>query len=296
MHQKQNKGLIHLILSLFFTISISSNALAYTLSTPVMTSNTLPSGTVTYSSRYSSGFDGFKAFDQNPNTGWAANTSSGWLSYQFPISKKITKYSINPFYILEYNPKSWTFEGYTGATWDVIDVQTNITSWVADTVKDFPVFNTNSYIKYRINVTTNNGNQFLGIGDLYFYEPDPDSTPPSVPEGVTSTIVYQDKIILDWVDNLETDFLKYRIVRDNSTLGFTTDSTFTENNLTAGNTYTYQISAIDLNGNESSPATISVVTASPELPTDYTKEAFQVGLIIACLLTYLFFETFSRSD
>lgn len=302
MHQKQNKGLVLFMLSLILTIFISSNALAYTLATPQMTSNTLPSGTVTFSQRYTTGLDGWKAFDRDfINTGWAAGLNTDWLAYQFATSKRIIKYSIYPFYTLGYTPTSWTYEGWNGTTWVVLDTQSNIIDWVINTPKDFIIDNPNTYIKYRINITSHlDSAMHIGLNELLLYEPDPDSTPPSVPAGVTSTIVYTDKIILDWVDNIEPDFQQYRIVRDNQTLSFTTDSTFTESNLLAGNTYNYQISAIDINGNESSPSTIAVATAPPVAPSNIsdnvTLEAisFQAGLIISAIIGFVFWVAIRR--
>ncbi|MCC3379536.1 hypothetical protein JO375_08435, partial [Paenibacillus sp. UY79] len=64
-------------------------------------------------------------------------------------------------------PKDWTFEGSNdGVTWNVLDTQSNITGWVDNTPKKFSFSNSNSYKNYRINITANNGSQYLALSEL----------------------------------------------------------------------------------------------------------------------------------
>lgn len=70
---------------------------------PTMTSNTTPSGKVTYLARDSASHDGFYAFDNNKNT-YCGDSSSGsspnyynWVAYTFDAPVKATLAVVIPF-------------------------------------------------------------------------------------------------------------------------------------------------------------------------------------------------------
>lgn len=68
--------------------------------TPVMTSNTTPSGVVSAKNYYGGGSEAFKAFDGNTSTNWAGSaegtsTSNNYLQYAFDTKKKIYKADVN---------------------------------------------------------------------------------------------------------------------------------------------------------------------------------------------------------
>lgn len=77
----------------YYTIDQSTTS--YRIATPIMTSNTEPSGIVTVSStRSSSDWPGWKAFNQNIDTEWISygETTNPWIQYQFPNNEpKIIK-------------------------------------------------------------------------------------------------------------------------------------------------------------------------------------------------------------
>jgi hypothetical protein len=122
------------------------------MSIPQMSSNTTPSGTAAASS-VGGGQAAWLAFDRNTGTYWESNTSSGWLSYQFPTGRIIKRYG----FFTESSgrsPRTWTFEGSNnGSTWVVLDTQTNFVTGVS-TFHSFDISaNTTSYTFYRINVS-----------------------------------------------------------------------------------------------------------------------------------------------
>lgn len=90
---------------------------------------------------------------------------------------------------------------------------------------------------------------------------DPDTTPPSVPENLTAA-PGNGIVILSWqapatggpVDH-------YLILRDSVELATVTATGFTDNSVTNGTSYAYQVKAVDAAGNVSGPA---VVTAMPQ--------------------------------
>jgi hypothetical protein len=139
--------------------------------TPIMTSNTTPSGVVTASAYFSnnSTFLPYRAF-QRTGGDWLSQGPTGWLAYEFPVSKIVAKYQVLP--PSNGSPSSvlrdWTFEAWTGTDWIILDtvIGNSGTSTVTRTIA-----NTTAYIQYRINITANNGNgSYSGINELYLYE------------------------------------------------------------------------------------------------------------------------------
>lgn len=142
---------------------------------PIMTGYTTPSGVVAASSEFPGGFGqsaGFawQAFQAPPvpnisTVGWISNTGNvtGWISYQFPSPTIVGNYVVTsggsyPLGGTELDaPRTWTFEGSNdGATWTVLDTQTNQVFQPADR-RPFSFPNTTAYSYYRINISVNNG-------------------------------------------------------------------------------------------------------------------------------------------
>lgn len=138
---------------------------------PDMTSNTAPSGTASASTTFT-GYDAFKAMDQDSATYWstATATPTGWIAYEWAAAKKINKYTIKGRAdASDGSPKNWTFEGWNGSAWVVLDTRSNIT-WTNGEKKTFTCSNETSYTKYRINVTANNGRATLNIAEIEMVE------------------------------------------------------------------------------------------------------------------------------
>lgn len=144
-----------------------------TAQTPTMTSNTAPSGIASVSSSYGGGYEAYKVFDKTITSSWQtpSGTTTGWLQYQFPTAKRITKYKITDFGSATYAPNSWTFLGSNdGTTWTTLDTRSGIVFTNSET-KYFTFSNAVSYLYYKINITANNGGSDLGIGELELYSP-----------------------------------------------------------------------------------------------------------------------------
>jgi hypothetical protein len=143
-----------------------------------MISNTSPSGIASASNIYSSDYDAFKVFDNiitgDIMNGWvtSVNTTNAWLSYEFTTLRRIQKYTIRVLgdSYTDTAPKNWTFEGWDGSKWVIIDTRVNITGWIGLEKKEFTFINNNFYIKYRINVSSNNGAVNIGICELEMME------------------------------------------------------------------------------------------------------------------------------
>lgn len=202
---KKLKKILCLILILGFALNFPNTnvkaAEQYTENLiPAMTSDTSPSGKVSSSSVYTNAngtlLSAYMAFDHSTTnySCWGANSElSGWLEYEFADEKTITKYTLQPRDWAEYvwqSPKDWTFEAWDEeeGTWVVLDTQTNITNWSIGAKKEFTFNNSNSYLRYRINVSAIVDNpsaspqkvRTIAIGEFEMME--------TVPQGANATI------------------------------------------------------------------------------------------------------------
>jgi hypothetical protein len=140
-----------------------------------MTSNTAPSPYVTAgSTEY---FPAWQAFNGTLNNYWLTNASaSGTLSIDMGSGNTyiIGTYGIQANSIPEPNrmPKDWTLEGSNnGSDWDTLDTVTGATSWGNGEKRDYTCdVATTAYRYFRLNITANNGDTYLQVGELYLYE------------------------------------------------------------------------------------------------------------------------------
>lgn len=148
----------------------------FTAEVPQMTGTTAPSGTVTCSSENTGGGqDAWHAFDRTPSGVWAPSSgTTGWVAYDWGTPKTITVYTVQAYSdgaFLNVNPKNWTFEGWNGSAWVVLDTQTNAPWTSASQVLTFGFTNATGYNKYRLNISANNGHAtLLYLGDLQMYD------------------------------------------------------------------------------------------------------------------------------
>lgn len=136
--------------------------------TPDMTSATLPSGTASASSEVV-GYEAWKAFDAAGNyTYWESNVDqTGTLQYspassficdgysiQIPVNNSNTSYTSK-----DYAPSNFTFEGYNGSSWVVLDTQHNYVLYDNNKSTFFKIPNATAYSAYRLNIKgcTRNG-------------------------------------------------------------------------------------------------------------------------------------------
>lgn len=121
---------------------------------PTMTSNTAPIGIASASSINSTTNDAWKAFDKSTSTYWASNNvTSGTLSYDFGINKDINEYAITPETNVITAPTAWTFEGWNGLSWIVLDTKNNVTNWVAGVKQRFSINPISNCSKFRLNIS-----------------------------------------------------------------------------------------------------------------------------------------------
>lgn len=160
-----------------FTVTIDQNINVDTLTntaitnpviTAAMTSNTTPSGIVSASSFYTSSYEPWRAFNQTTGE-WVSDSPTAWLSYEFTTPRIVKLYQMLPPGFIAPNtaPRNWSFEGWDGASWVVLDTVTG-NSGIGTVTRTLS--NTIAYIKYRINITLNNGAVYTGVQELRLYD------------------------------------------------------------------------------------------------------------------------------
>ncbi len=93
-----------------------------------------------------------------------------------------------------------------------------------------------------------------------------DTTPPSVPTGLTTTATQPTSVSLAWSASTDTGgsgMRDYRIYRNNTLLTTVTGTSHTDTTVVASTAYSYQVAARDNALNESARSTASAVTTPP---------------------------------
>jgi hypothetical protein len=165
---------------------------------PAMSSGTTPSGSVTSSGIYSSGYEGWRAFDGAEQSLWLSNmyTSSVWLGYQWGggASRVVTSYEIrynNGSCCEQRGPKNFTLQGWNGAAWVTVDTVVNQTGWYSNPVRSYTVDSPGAYTQYRLHVTADNYNNpsypitLVSISTLQLFGGTPAALVPAMSSGTT---------------------------------------------------------------------------------------------------------------
>jgi hypothetical protein len=95
-----------------------------------------------------------------------------------------------------------------------------------------------------------------------------DTTPPSVPAGITATPTSTTSVVLSWTassDDFSVD--GYQVFRNGTQITTTTESNYTDTGLSSGTTYHYTLTAFDAAGNTSAQSSDTPATTSGAVPT-----------------------------
>src|SRR5881396_3172735 len=107
--------------------------------------------------------------------------------------------------------------------------------------------------------------------------PPPDTTPPTVPTGLTATAVSSSQINLSWAASFDSvGVTGYRVYRGGTQIATTTTTSFTNTGLSPSTTYTYAVAAFDAAGNLSAQSSAASAT-TPAAP-DTTPPTVPTGL------------------
>lgn len=143
----------------------------YASLTPIMTSNTTPSGTVTGSA----GSNWYLAFDKNGGTDFAlpngSGITSGWLAYQATGAAVVDHY-----YVIATDgentgasPISWEIEASNdGSTWVSLDVRQGESGWSGGEKRFYNFLNRTAYIHWRLRWLGTDGSSTTRIAEVAF--------------------------------------------------------------------------------------------------------------------------------
>ena len=116
-------------------------------------------------------FDG--KFSGN-NGRWYSNAGSKYVIFAFDAPTVVNAYAIyngnsqysNP----SRAPKTWTLQGSSdNENWDDVDSQSDETGWAAGELRLYVFKNTTAYTYYKLNGTAQNGDSYVQIHELEFY-------------------------------------------------------------------------------------------------------------------------------
>lgn len=145
---------------------------------PAMTSPTSPSGVVSRSGAFDTSFEAWQAFDSSRDSMWisAEFETPAWIAYQWGDGpRNVTSYAItfvNGSSLTSRAPRDWTFEGWDGSVWNVLDTRNAQTNWLGLERRTYTVASPGNYSMYRLNVSDDNdaraGVVVISMGALEF--------------------------------------------------------------------------------------------------------------------------------
>ena len=149
----------------------------YRIATPVMTSNTTPSGVASASSEHSNTTAAWTAFKQaDVNEGWATSygqITNQWIQYKFDDPKVIEKLNITLRDIVSYGMfKAFDFQASNNGTdWTTLLSANNIVNTPGSSY-DYNIDNDDAYYYYRIFITDIGGytSDHIGLKRFDMYE------------------------------------------------------------------------------------------------------------------------------
>lgn len=105
---------------------------------------------------------------------YLTRSTTGWMQYQFDNGEKyvVTKYSLTSANDYEgRDPRNWNLQGSNdGASWINLDTRTNESFSSRWQKREFSFSNSVAYEYYRLDVTANNGEPLLQIGEWELFE------------------------------------------------------------------------------------------------------------------------------
>lgn len=126
---------------------------------------------------FGGGFEGWQVFT-NPTNGTYYYSGFNTVTLNLDLDLGAgNKYKLTSYTLLmsagdvpNSSPKNWAVQGSNdNTTWTVVDTQTNVTSWVAGTIKTFTVTGSPaSYRYYRFAVSAQVSSAYMSIGKISY--------------------------------------------------------------------------------------------------------------------------------
>jgi hypothetical protein len=158
----------------------------------IMTSNNSAGITLSASHEVNSSYEAWKALDGvdshsiNNSNSWAANWNNGsgnfpdaadaddpaWFQFEVDTATTLYQYDMKAITNNTYGrePKDWTLQvSDDGVNWTTVNTQTDIDDWNANEVKTFQLDEPATGTYFRIEITANNGDNYVGFDGFQFY-------------------------------------------------------------------------------------------------------------------------------
>src|SRR5438876_1121399 len=150
-------------------------------------------------------------------------------------------------------------------------------SLVTAHVVTFSGLATGTTYHYRVKSKDAAGNLAMS-GDFTFATLAPDTTPPTVPTGLTATAVSVSGVNLAWSPSTDdVGIAGYNLFRNGAQIGTVSTTSYQDTGLSSATTYTYAVAAYDAAGNGSAQTSpVSATTLVPVPQSPYTGVAFAV--------------------
>lgn len=185
-----------------------------------------------------------------------------------PLNLSIAINGDAPSTTLSWNPSS---DAESGVSYYRIYRNTTLyATTTAIQLLDPGVVRGNTYT-YRVSAVDGAGNASAQSAEVIATIPQPDTTPPSVPQNVSATPASTPSVALTWnaATDAESGVVLYRIFRNEIALANTPGLSYVDMGVTPGLSYNYRVAAVDGAGNMSAPsdpasATIPLPPEDPE--------------------------------
>ena len=137
---------------------------------------------VSASGIYSGSYPAWQAFDAVSSlrtTMWISEVweTPAWIAYDFGEPTVVDRYVItntNGSSLVSRAPKDFTFEGWDGTGWVVLDTRTEEIHWTSGVDRTYDVAEPAAYSRYRVHITDDNdyrsGVVVISMGDLQFQQ------------------------------------------------------------------------------------------------------------------------------
>lgn len=146
--------------------------------TPIMTSNSAPSGAA---SDNLANATAWYVFDADKTSRYQVGSVQGWIQYQVGGSAKIADaywITATPGPATDEMPVSWTFEGSNnGTTWTILDTRDGETGWTSGETRFYSFTNATAFSYYRLKWKGVDGGSNTNLCEIGIHEEGNSQTP-----------------------------------------------------------------------------------------------------------------------
>jgi chitodextrinase len=151
---------------------------------------------------------------------------------------------------------------------------------------------------YRVHSKNSGGTETIS-GDFNFSTSNgaPDTTPPSIPAGLTAAAVSSSQISILWTASTDNvGVTGYNIFRAGTKIGTSSSPSYQDSGLAASTSYTYNVSAFDAAGNTSAQSASASATTQAGPPPGGTITSFQLTSAVGGTLPFTVGLGFKKGD